>query len=328
VRIVFAGTPEFAAVSLERLLAHGETVVAAYTQPDRPAGRGRTPRASLVKTLALAHGLAVEQPRTLRDEPAVATLAGYRPDLLVVAAYGLILPPAILDVPRLGCINVHASLLPRWRGAAPIQRAIMAGDTRTGITIMQMDAGLDTGAILRARACPIRPEDTGGTLHDRLAVLGADLLEETLDALARDGITPVSQPHEGVTYAHRLTVHDALLDWERSAAELERLIRAVDPWPVARTALDGQGLRVWRARVAAPMDHARLTQARPGQIIAATPAGIDVVTADGVLTLLRVQRPGRRPMDVKEYLNGAVVRPGDVFACAARLAETQPGATR
>ncbi|HEX6018439.1 MAG TPA: methionyl-tRNA formyltransferase, partial [Burkholderiaceae bacterium] len=254
-RLAFAGTPAFAATALRSIVAAGHDVVLVLTQPDRPAGRGLELRASAVKTVAAQHGLRMLQPAGLRLDGRHATqalevreaLQAAAPEVIVVAAYGLILPPWLLALPRLGCLNIHASLLPRWRGAAPIQRALEAGDRETGISIMQMDAGLDTGAVLLAQALPIAPDDTGATLHDRLAALGAHAIVDALDRLSRGGLAAVPQPAEWVTYASKIQKHEAPLDWHASAALLERRIRAFDPFPGATLVDRGQTLKIWRS---------------------------------------------------------------------------------
>lgn len=304
--IVFAGTPDFAVPTLDRLIDAGRRPVAVYTQPDRPAGRGRRPRPSPVKQRAEQAGIPVLQPASLRTPDAQAELAALAPDLLVVVAYGLILPQAVLDIPRLGCVNVHASLLPRWRGAAPIQRALLAGDATTGVTIMQMEAGLDTGPMLARREIPIGAQDTAGDLHDRLAVLGAELLVEVLPDIAAGRLTPVPQDDAAATYADKLSKDEAPLDWQRPAAALARQVRAFNPWPVAETRLAGRILRIWQAE-ALPGP----TAAAPGEIVAAGRDGIDVATAEGVLRLIRLQAPGGRPLPAADFLNGHPLRPGD-----------------
>ncbi|HXS90007.1 MAG TPA: methionyl-tRNA formyltransferase [Steroidobacteraceae bacterium] len=295
--IVFAGTPEFAVPALEALLGSSHRVVAVYTQPDRPAGRGQQVAASAVKQCAVRHALPVEQPATLREPAAVERLQRWSADVMVVAAYGLLLPQSILQTPRLGCINIHASLLPRWRGAAPIQRAIAAGDAESGVTIMQMEAGLDTGPMLLARTVPIGARETAATLHDRLATLGAEALLAALEEIAQGTATPRAQPAEGVTYATKLRKEEATIDWSRSAAEIDRQIRAFDPWPVAETRLHGQQLRVWQA---IPID-SRASR-NPGEVLATSAVGIDVSTGNGVLRLTRVQRAGRKALSAAEFL--------------------------
>ncbi|HEV2620824.1 MAG TPA: methionyl-tRNA formyltransferase [Frateuria sp.] len=298
-RVVFAGTPEFSVPCLEACRASGAQVVAVYTQPDRPAGRGRKLAPSPVKQAALAAGLPVEQPESLKPAQAQATLAGYAPDLMVVVAYGLILPRKMLAMPRLGCWNVHASLLPRWRGAAPIQRAVLAGDAETGVDLMRMEAGLDTGPVLLEKRTPILPGDTGGTLHDRLAVLGAEALAEGLrHALAGEVLAAVPQPAEGATYAHKLDKAEARLDFARPAVELERTVRAFDPWPVAEGALAGENVRIWAAQ-AIDGRHG----ATPGTVLAAGRDGIDLACGEGALRITALQRAGGKRISAADYLN-------------------------
>jgi methionyl-tRNA formyltransferase len=296
--VVFAGTPEFAVPALEALVASRHRVVAVYTQPDRPAGRGQQLAMSAVKQTAQRHGLAVEQPQTLRDEAAVQHLASYRPDVMVVVAYGLILPASVLGVPGLGCLNIHGSLLPRWRGAAPIHRAILAGDARTGVTIMQMDAGLDTGPMLIERETLIGASDTSATLHDRLADIGAQALLEALDGLLDGSVQLRMQPEQGVTYAAKIRKDEAVLDWRRSAIEIDRQVRAFNPWPVAQTQWRGQQLRIWQANPIADV-----TEATPGSVVAADAQGIRVATGAGLLNLTRIQLAGRRSVSAAEFLN-------------------------
>jgi methionyl-tRNA formyltransferase len=283
--------------ALEALLRSSHRVLAVYTQPDRPAGRGQQLAASAVKQCALRHGLPVEQPATLRDAAAVERLQSWSADIMIVAAYGLLLPPSVLQTPRLGCINIHASLLPRWRGAAPIQRAIAAGDAESGVTIMQMEAGLDTGPMLLTRAVPIEARETAASLHDRLATLGAEALLAALEEISQGTAKPRAQPADGVTYATKLRKEEAAIDWSRSAAEIDRQIRAFDPWPVAETRLNGQQLRVWQA---VPIDSRASRE--PGEVLATSAAGIDVSTGDGVLRLTRVQSAGRKAMSAAEFL--------------------------
>ncbi len=297
-RIVFAGTPEFAVPSLRAAASRGE-VVAVYTQPDRPAGRGRQLAFSPVKQEAMERGIEVFQPASLRTEGAQEQLRALAPDLLVVVAYGLILPRAVLEIPRFGCWNVHASLLPRWRGAAPIQRAIEAGDAETGVCLMWMAEGLDTGPVLLSQSTPIGPEETAGELHDRLAELGAQVLSDGL-GLLRAGIRPrpQPQPEEGVTYAHKLDKAEARQDWSQHAAQLARRVRAFHPWPVAEAELAGERIRI-HAATALEAAH----DAAPGTVLAAGRDGIDVACGEGVLRLLRVQRPGGKAISAADYLN-------------------------
>lgn len=298
-RVVFAGTPDFAVPSLRACLDSGAEVVAAYTQPDRPSGRGRKLTASPVKLAALAAGIPVEQPESLRSAAARRRLAEWKPDLMVVVAYGLILSPRVLAIPRTGCWNVHASLLPRWRGAAPIQRALLAGDAETGVGLMQMDVGLDTGPVLLERRISIAADETGGSLHDRLAALGAQVLAEGLQLLVNGKLPPArAQGSEGISYAHKLDKAEAQLDWTASALDLERKVRAFNPWPVAETQLFGERLRVWSAFAHSP----RVSLAF-GEVIGLGGHGIDVACAEGVLRITEIQREGGRRMPVADWLN-------------------------
>lgn len=318
-KLIFAGTPEFASVALARLLAAGFQVPLVLTQPDRPAGRGMKLQASPVKQLALQNHIAVAQPRSLRldgkypDDAAAAreAIEAAQADAMVVAAYGLILPQWVLDVPRLGCLNIHASLLPRWRGAAPIHRAIEAGDTETGVTIMQMDAGLDTGDMLLMERLPIRAEDTTGSLHDRLAELGGRLIVEALEIAACGGLTAQKQPTEGVTYAHKIDKAEAALDWTAPAEVLARRVRAFNPFPGAATARAGEPVKVWAAHA---VDGS--AGAAPGQVLALGDEGIQVQTASGVLVLTELQRAGGKRLAVADFLRGHELRVGDVLDAA------------
>jgi methionyl-tRNA formyltransferase len=318
-RIAFAGTPAFAAAALERLLAAGFDVPLVLTQPDRPAGRGMKLQPSAVKALALARGIAVAQPRSLRldgrwpDEAAAAraALAAVRPEAMVVAAYGLILPAWTLELPPRGCLNIHASLLPRWRGAAPIQRAIEAGDAEAGITIMQMDEGLDTGAMLLVEREPIRADDSTATLHDRLAALGGRLIVEALELAACGGLAAQPQPAEGVTYAHKIEKAEAAIDWSQPAAVIERRVRAFDPFPGASFGLDGEMVKLWRA---APAEGA----GPAGTVLDAGAGVLRVACGVGAIDLLQLQRPGGRRVGVRDFLAGRPpLVPGCVLGVAA-----------
>ena len=301
-RLGFAGTPEFAVPALDALAA-AHKICAVFTQPDRPAGRGRTLQASPIKRRAGELGLAVHQPASFKPPEAVETLRGLKIDALVVVAYGLILPAAALSIPRLGCINIHASLLPRWRGAAPIQRALLAGDARAGITIMRMDPGLDTGPMLMSRSIAIRARDTAGTLHDRLAALGAELIGEAMDALALGLVREVPQPASGVTYAAKINKAEALIDWRQDADQIWRQVRAFNPWPVAETRLDGAQLRIWDA-VPHEAPAAGAGAAAPGTVLAAAADGIDVACGRGAIRILRLQLAGRKPLSAAEFIKG------------------------
>jgi len=295
-RIVFAGTPEFAAAHLQALLHAGLNIVAVYSQPDRPAGRGHKLTPSAVKQLALQHDLPVYQPQTLRAAEAQAELAALQPDLLVVVAYGLILPQAVLDIPRLGCINSHASLLPRWRGAAPIQRAIEAGDSETGVTVMRMEAGLDTGPMLLKSHTPISAGDTGGSLHDRLAELGPPAVLEAIDGLAAGTLQGEVQDDSLATYAHKLGKTDARIDWSRPAVQLAYMIRAFNPWPLAHARWQDQPLKVWTAEVEAG-------QGQPGEILDCSKQGLLVACGEQALRLTRLQLPGGKPLAFTDLYN-------------------------
>ena len=299
-RIAFAGTPHFALPALRSLLASTHRVVGVMTQPDRPAGRGQKLRQSPVKLLASGvPALPVAQPATLKSPEGRAELEAWSPDVLVVVAYGLILPPLALAIPRLGCVNIHGSLLPRWRGAAPIQRAILAGDAETGVTIMQLDAGLDTGPMLIERRRPIGTRDTAGDLHDVLAELGAAALIEALDGIAAGTLKSRPQPTQGATYAPKIDKAEARIDWKKSANELDRQVRAFNPWPVAETEFTGENLRVLRASVADPSDH----DAVPGTLLGLADDGLRVACGEGVLAIRELQRAGKRPVSARDFAN-------------------------
>ncbi len=295
-RIVFAGTPEFAAEHLKALLGTAHEVIAVYTQPDRPAGRGQKLTPSAVKRLALEHAIPVLQPATLRAPEAQAELAALAPDLMVVVAYGLILPQAVLDIPALGCINSHASLLPRWRGAAPIQRAVQAGDEASGVTVMRMEAGLDTGPMLLKVSTPIGADETGGSLHDRLAQMGPAAVVSAIEGLAAGTLGGEVQDDSLATYAHKLNKDEARIDWSRPAVELERLIRAFFPWPICHSSLAGEAVKVLAARLADG-------KGEPGQILAASKEGLVVACGDQALCLTRLQLPGGKPLNFSDLFN-------------------------
>ncbi|GIC78452.1 methionyl-tRNA formyltransferase [Moritella sp. F3] len=297
-RIIFAGTPDFAAKHLSALINSEHEVIAAYSQPDRPAGRGKKLKPSDVKQLAVSHDIPVFQPVSLRNEDAQQALAALNADLMVVVAYGLILPQIVLDTPRLGCINVHGSLLPRWRGAAPIQRSIWAGDAETGVTIMQMDLGLDTGAMLHKVTCPIADDETSASLYDKLAELGPQGLLETLAQISNNTAVAQVQDNEQSNYAAKLSKEEANIDWTQSAVEIERQVRAFNPWPVSYTQIAEQNVKIWQTSVSE-----ETTDAHPGTVIAATKQGIQVATGNGVLTLLNMQLAGKKAMPVQDILN-------------------------
>jgi methionyl-tRNA formyltransferase len=318
--LIFAGTPAFAVPALEALLRAGHTVCAVYTQPDRPAGRGRKLAASPVKQCAQAHGIEVRQPQKISGEEEI--LRGDAPDAMIVIAYGLLLPPSILAIPRHGCLNVHASLLPRWRGAAPIPRAIEAGDAETGVCIMQMEAGLDTGPVLLSAPVEIAPEDTGGTLHDKLAALGARLIVTALETVSRGAAQATPQPAEGVTYAHKIDKAEARIDWTRSAVEIERQIRAFNPFPGALARLRGDDIKVWRARTASTSP-VPAGSGSPGAILRVDDEGIEVACGVGTLRLTELQRAGGKRLSADAFLRGCAVAPGESFEVAASI-ESSP----
>jgi len=306
-KIIFAGTPQFAASALAALLKEHE-VVAVLTQPDRPAGRGMRLTASPVKQLALQHSLAVLQPATLKTEEVRHAIAAFDADVMVVAAYGLILPKVVLQLPRHGCLNIHASLLPRWRGAAPIQRAIQNGDTETGITIMQMDEGLDTGDMLLRRSCPIVEHETAQTLHDKLAGLGASSILETLRLLRDQRLIPVKQDDATATYASKLLKNEAQIDWLQDARQLERTVRAFNPFPVCQAALHGVTIKIWQARICTGL------QGAPGEVLAVDKQGVSVACGKEALCLEVLQRPGSKAQPATQLLQSMPIKVGDRFA--------------
>ena len=300
-RIAFAGTPQFALPALRALLASRHRVVGVLTQPDRPAGRGRELRASPIKLLATEHGLPVAQPATLKTAEGRAVLHGWSPDLMVVVAYGLILPAPVLMLPRMGCLNIHGSVLPRWRGAAPIQRAVLAGDAETGISIMQLDEGLDTGPVLLERRRPIGLHDTAGDLHDALSELGAAALLEAIDGLTTGELLPRAQSTEGVTYAAKIEKTEARIEWSAPAVQVDRRIRAFNPWPVAHTQLAGEGLRLLRSSVA----DTDAREAAPGTVLGLADDGLRVACGEGVVAVSELQRAGKRPVSARDFANAA-----------------------
>lgn len=309
-RIAFAGTPEFAAVALDALIQSQHEVVGVLTQPDRPAGRGRKLTHSAVKQRALAAGIPVQQPISLRNEEALAELASLSPDVLIVAAYGIILPQSVLDLPVLGCLNIHGSLLPRWRGAAPIHRAILAGDTHTGVCIMQMDAGLDTGDVLLERQLAIEADETVAQLHDRLAALGAAALLEALPGRCEGTLKPVPQPEEGLTYAEKLTKAEAQLDFSESSLLIHRKVRAFNPWPVAEARLRDERVRIWKSRLlssdvlSSTLALEGVSEQAAGTIVQVRPDALLVRTGDGLIELLELQWPGKKTQDVQAFSQG------------------------
>jgi methionyl-tRNA formyltransferase len=317
-KLIFAGTPEFAAVGLSALQAAGHHIVLVLSQPDRPAGRGMKLQASPVKQFALAHGIAVAQPRSLRldgkypedAQAAAQAIDAALADAMVVAAYGLILPQWVLDAPRLGCFNIHASLLPRWRGAAPIHRAIEAGDAQTGVTIMQMDAGLDTGHMLLVQSLPISPTDTTGALHDRLAELGGRLMVQTLELAAQGKLQPVPQPLEGISYAHKVDKTEAAIDWAQPAHTITQRVRAFNPFPGASTTLNGEPLKIWAAE---PVDSLPVLTNTYGQIVALARTGIVVAAINSVVNITELQRRGGKRLSSAEFLHGNPLQVGQVL---------------
>ena len=307
-RIIFAGTPDFAASALNALLENKYKVVAVLTQPDRPAGRGLQVTPSPVKKLALQHEIPVMQPLSLKDDEVQKQLASFNADVMIVAAYGLILPLAVLQDPRYGCLNIHASLLPRWRGAAPIQRALLAGDRETGITIMQMDEGLDTGAMLLKKICPITLQDTSQTLHDKLANLGAQAIIETLRKLEQSGLSAIAQDPSQATYAEKLSKAEAQLDWQQSASQLARAVRAYNPFPGAYSSINGITVKMWQASETAEM------QNEAGTVLEVNKQGIKVACGQGTLILEVLQKSGGKAVPSSQFVQGFKIKPGDRFA--------------
>jgi methionyl-tRNA formyltransferase len=307
-RIIFAGTPDFAARHLQALIQSEHQIVGVYSQPDRPAGRGKKLKASEVKELALEHNLPVFQPQSLKNDEALAELTSLNADIMIVVAYGLILPKAILEAPRLGCLNVHGSILPRWRGAAPIQRAIWAGDKQTGVTIMQMDEGLDTGDMLHISRCPISTTETSASLYTKLAELGPDALIETINKLANGEITPEPQNDELANYAKKLSKEEADIDWSMSALQIERNIRSFNPWPMCFTQMGGQTVKIHQAQV-------MLQSGDPGQILSSDKNGVVVACGEHALCITQLQPQGKKPMAINDFLNGRSdwVTPGTIL---------------
>jgi methionyl-tRNA formyltransferase len=306
-KIIFAGTPHFAAQALQALLDQQADIVAVLTQPDRPSGRGMQLKPSPVKQLAIEHGLTVLQPLSLKDADIQQQLAAYQADVMVVAAYGLILPKAVLQLPRLGCLNIHASLLPRWRGAAPIQRAILAGDTETGITIMQMDVGLDTGDMLLKKSCAIEAKDTAETLHNKLAALGAIAITEALPLLEQGKLAPVQQDNALANYAAKLTKEEAQLDWSLEAAQLDRVVRGYNPFPGASSTINDTPLRIWQASIRTGMSGA------PGTVLAVEKNALVVACSSDALSLEVLQRPNAKALPAAQFLQGFPIKAGDRF---------------
>ena len=314
-RVVFAGTPEFSVPCLQALYEHNNVeVIGVYTQPDRPAGRGKKVQQSPVKTRAIATGTPVFQPTSLRHSDQYLQLQALDMDLMVVTAFGMILPAQVLALPRFGCVNIHASLLPKWRGAAPIQRAIEAGDQETGVALMQMEEGLDTGPVLASKSIPITPEDTAGTLHDKLSALGGKLLGESLDGIAARSFTPEDQDDGAASYARKLSKSESPLNWNDSAIQLERRIRAYHPWPMTHAQLGDLTIKIHTARTGTPETHK--SDAAPGTVLGASRDGIIVATGDGCLCLERLQKPGGKPMTAGDFLNGVSILPGMIFAAS------------
>lgn len=305
--IIFAGTPEFAAQHLSHLIEQGFNIIAAYTQPDRPAGRGKKLQPSAVKQVALEHDIPVCQPESLKTEEALSELASWNADLMIVVAYGLLLPKAALDTPKFGCINVHGSILPKWRGAAPIQRAVLEGDAETGVTIMQMDVGLDTGDMLLIETCPITADDTSGSVYEKLQKLGPPALVSAVNEIAAETLTAEKQNDDLATYAHKLSKQEALIDWTESAEVIERKVRGYQPWPVAHTVFTGNPIKVWQAKV-----ESENSGKSAGTVVSADKLGIRIQTQDGIINIQSLQPQGKKAMTATDFINGRLdwVQPG------------------
>ncbi|THB71400.1 MAG: methionyl-tRNA formyltransferase [Gammaproteobacteria bacterium] len=307
-KIIFAGTPDFSVAALKSLIESKHQICAVYTQPDRPAGRGRKLTPSPVKKYALDHNIEVLQPEKLKQQDVQDKLRSFDADVMVVVAYGLLLPQSVLDIPRLGCLNIHASILPRWRGAAPIQRAIEAGDIKSGVTIMQMDAGLDTGAMIRIDECAITQDDTGGSLHDKLAAIGGQSILKALDQIVEPGFIPEPQNDSIANYANKLSKQDAKIDWSNDAVSIVNLVRAFNPWPVAHTQLNGDSMRIWGAAIA---NHQ--SSANPGTVINCDKNGLLVATGDGIVCINRIQLPGGKQTDIAAFVNSKTIDAGTIL---------------
>ena len=307
-RIIFAGTPDFSVSALKSLIESKHEVCAVYTQPDRPAGRGRKLTPSPVKKYALEHDIEVLQPETLKEQETQVKIRDFDADVMVVVAYGLILPQAVLDIPRFGCLNIHASILPRWRGAAPIQRAIEAGDNKSGVTIMQMDAGLDTGAIIRIDECEITTEETGGSLHDKLAAIGGESIVQALDQIIEPEFTPKPQNDSLANYANKLSKKEAHIDWSQGAQQIVNAIRAFNPWPVAHTLLNGDTMRVWGATISD-----KSNSAKTGEVISCTKEGLLVACGSGAVCINRIQLPGGKQTKISDFVNSKTIDVGTIL---------------
>lgn len=297
-RVIFAGTPEFAAKHLEALLEQNYNVIACYTQPDRPSGRGKKLQPSAVKQVALDNNIPICQPLSLKNDDAQAELENWNADLMIVVAYGLLLPKAALETPKYGCINVHGSILPKWRGAAPIQRSVLAGDAETGVTVMQMDIGLDTGDMLLIKTCPIDSHDTSGSIYAKLAEIGPDSLLETVEQIAAGSVIAEKQDDELATYAHKLTKQEAEIDWSESAQVIDQKVRGYQPWPVAYTKIQNNAVKIWQ------VEQVETSNKPAGEIILASKSGILVSTGDGAINILQLQPPGKKAMSAADFLNG------------------------